>query len=137
MRGIISSDELEIAKLKSELDQYPGLVGRDIVRDVTAAKAYKWDEGVIDVLMNKERKPPKKYKVVAFDYGVKQNILRLLVSHGCDVTVVPAATSAREVLRRKPDGVFLSNGPGDPAPVDYAIETIRELLGRVRYSESA
>ena len=131
MRGIISSDELEIAKLKSELDEYPGLVGRDIVRDVTAGKPYKWDKGVIDVVANKELKPQKKYKVIAFDYGVKQNILRLLVSHGCDVTVVPAATSAKEVLRRKPDGVFLSNGPGDPAPIAYAIETIRDLLGKV------
>jgi len=131
MRGIVSSDELRIAKLKDMLELYPGLVGRDIVKDVTAKKPYKWDKGVVDVLNGKEVRPAKRFKVVAFDYGVKQNILRLLVSHGCDVTVVPAATSAKEVLRRKPDGVFLSNGPGDPAPVAYAIDTIKTLLGKV------
>ena len=131
MRGIISSDELRISKLKGMLEQYPGLVGRDIVKDVTAKKPYKWDKGVVNVLNGKEARPAKRFKVVAFDYGVKQNILRLLVSHGCDVTVVPAATSAKEVLRRKPDGVFLSNGPGDPAAVGYAIDTIKALLGKL------
>ncbi len=131
MRGIISSSEFNIVNLRKELDKYPGLVGRDIVKDVTAKKPYRWDKGVIDVLKDEERKPEKKYKVVAFDYGVKQNILRLLRSHGCDVHVVPAATSAKAVLAQKPDGVFLSNGPGDPAAVDYAIKTTRELLGKV------
>ena len=131
MRGIISSSEFNIVNLRKELDKYPGLVGRDIVKDVTARKPYLWDKGVIDVLKDEERKPEKKYKVVAFDYGIKQNILRLLRSHGCDVHVVPAATSAKAVLAQKPDGVFLSNGPGDPAAVDYAIGTVRDLLGRV------
>ena len=131
MKGIISSTEFGIANLKKKLQKYPGLVGRDIVKNVTAKKPYSWDKGVIDVLNNKEIKPQKKYKVVAFDYGMKQNILRMLCSHGCDVYVVPAATSAEEVLAQKPDGVFLSNGPGDPAPVGYAIETVRELLGKV------
>ena len=73
----------------------------------------------------------KRYRVVAYDYGIKQNILRLLVDHGCDVTVVPAQTSAEDVLALKPDGVFLSNGPGDPEPITYAVENIRKLLGRV------
>ncbi len=131
MRGIISSSEFNIVNLRRELDKYPGLVGRDIVKDVTAKKPYLWDKGVIDVFKDEEHKPEKKYKVVAFDYGVKQNILRLLRSHGCDVHVVPAATSAKAVLAQKPDGVFLSNGPGDPAAVDYAIKTTRELLGKV------
>lgn len=131
MKGIISSAELNVKILKKKLDDYPGLVGRDIVKDVTAARAYKWEKGVIDVLAGTENKPAKKYKVIAFDYGIKHNILRLLRSHGCDVLVVPADTSAGQVLVQKPDGVFLSNGPGDPAAVTYAIRTIRELLGKV------
>ncbi len=131
MRGIICSTEFSINNLKKKLDRYPGLVGRDIVKNVTVKKPYYWDKGVIDVLSNAECRPEKKFKVVAFDYGIKRNILRLLRSHGCDVYVVPAATSAKAVLARKPDGVFLSNGPGDPAPVSYAIETIRQLLGKV------
>lgn len=131
MKGIISSTELGIKKLAGKLQQYPGILDRDIVKDVTAKKPYRWDEGVVDVLTGRQQKPPKKYKVVAFDYGVKQNILRLLRSHGCDVYVVPANTPAESVLSQKPDGVFLSNGPGDPAPVDYAVETIKKLLGKI------
>ncbi|MBN2589897.1 MAG: glutamine-hydrolyzing carbamoyl-phosphate synthase small subunit [Sedimentisphaerales bacterium] len=131
MRGIISSDEFNIKTLKQKLDEYPGLVGRDIVKNVTSKKPYKWDKGVIDVLENKELKPEKKYKVVALDFGIKQNILRLLRSHGCEVLVVPAKTSAADILAKKPDGVFLSNGPGDPAPVDYAVDNVRKLLGKV------
>ncbi len=131
MKGIISSTEFSIANLKKKLQKYPGLVGRDIVKDVTVKKPYRWDEGVINVLTKEQVTHEKQYKVVAFDYGIKQNILRLLCSHGCNVWVVPADTSAKDVLAQKPDGVFLSNGPGDPAAVSYAIETTRELLGRV------
>ncbi|MEJ2705576.1 MAG: glutamine-hydrolyzing carbamoyl-phosphate synthase small subunit, partial [Sedimentisphaerales bacterium] len=131
MRGILSSIEPSVTNLKKALAQYPGLVGRDIVKNVTCEKPYRWDEGVVDVLSGREEKPRKKYKVVAFDFGIKQNILRLLRSHGCDVHVVPAATSARSVLARKPNGVFLSNGPGDPAGVHNAIETVSKLLGKV------
>ncbi len=131
MRGIISSEEFRLSILKQKLSRYPGLVDRDIVKDVTVKKPYHWDKAVVNVLTAKEDKPPVKYKVVAFDYGIKQNILRLLRSHGCDVWVVPAKTSAKEVLSRKPDGVFLSNGPGDPGPVDYAIHQIGKLLGKV------
>jgi len=131
MRGIISSEEFLVSELKKKLSQYPGLVNRDIVKDVTSKKSYHWDKAVVDVLTAEENKPPVKYKVVAFDYGIKHNILRLLRSHGCDVWVVPARTSAKEVLSRKPDGVFLSNGPGDPGPINYAIEEIRKLLGKV------
>ena len=131
MRGVVSSTEFKLAELKKKLDQYPGLVGRDIVKNVTTKKPYDWDTGVTDVLPDEQRMPTKKFKVVAFDFGVKYNILRLLRSHGCDVHVVPASTSAKEVMARKPDGVFLSNGPGDPAPVDYAVQTIRELLGKI------
>jgi carbamoyl-phosphate synthase small subunit len=131
MRGIISSTELRIAALAKKLEEYPGLVGRDIVKDVTSTKPYKWDKPVVDVLKPTTAKPKLKYKVVAYDFGIKQNILRLLTSHGCDVYVVPASTPARDVLAKKPDGVFLSNGPGDPAAVTYAIDNTRELLGKI------
>lgn len=131
MRGIISSTELKISSLAKTLDEYPGLVDRDIVKDVTSKKSYKWDKPVVDVLKPSATKPKPKYKVVAYDFGMKQNILRLLISHGCDVYVVPAFTSAKEVLAKKPDGVFLSNGPGDPAAVTYAVESTRQLLGKV------
>ena len=133
MRGIISSTELRIPQLQKKLTQYPGLVGRDIVKDVTSAKLYKWDKPVINVLAPESRATSHKsrFKVVAYDYGIKQNILRLLVSQGYNVNVVPAFTPAKEVLAQKPDGVFLSNGPGDPAAVTYAIENISQLLGKV------
>lgn len=134
MRGIISSSETSIPKLKKILDKYPGLVGRDIVKDVTTDKPYVWNQGVYDAMACKAEKLKKsqaKFKVVAMDFGIKQNILRELCSQGCDVHVVPAKTSAKKILAKKPDGVFLSNGPGDPAPVDYAVDTIRELLGKV------
>jgi carbamoyl-phosphate synthase small subunit len=131
MRGILSSTETDPKELAEQLEEYPGLVGRDIVKDVTADKSYAWKKGVVNVLSGEVIEPQPKHKVVAFDYGIKHNILRLLVSHGCDVTVVPAQTSAREVLARKPDGVFLSNGPGDPAAVTYAIEAVKSLLGKV------
>ena len=131
MRGIISSERLSKKVLTEKLRVYPGLVNRDIVKNVTVRKPYHWDKGVFDVLAGQQQKTEPKYKVVAFDFGIKQNILRLLCSHGCDVTVVPAKTTAKEVLAKKPDGIFLSNGPGDPAPVGYAIETVKKLLGKV------
>jgi len=131
MRGIIASTDLGGSNLKKNLQSYPGLVGRDIVKDVTTKKPYDWKHGEVDILAGRENKTEKKYKVVAFDYGIKQNILRLLQSYGCYVKVVPAATSAEEVLKQKPDGVFLSNGPGDPAPVSYAVETVKNLLGKI------
>ena len=130
MRGIISSAEQDVDVLKNRLDAYPGLVGRDIVRDVTVERDYRWDRPATDVLTGRPWTVEGKYRVIAFDFGIKQNILRLLVSHGCEVKVVPAQTSAAEVLAEKPDGVFLSNGPGDPAAVDYAIRMVRELLGK-------
>jgi len=131
MRGIISSTELDVDVLKKQLGEYPGLVGRDIVQDVTIEQSYPWTEAFSDVLTGKELRGEQKYKVIAFDFGIKLNICRLLVSHGCEVKVVGAQTSAAEVLAEKPDGVFLSNGPGDPAPVSYAVETTKTLLGKV------
>jgi carbamoyl-phosphate synthase small subunit len=131
MRGVVSSDGLSISKLKEKLNKYPGLIDRDIVKDVTVKKPYRWDRPTVDVLTGQEENPPVKYKVVAFDFGIKLNILRLLRSRGCDVWVVPAKTSAKEVLSYKPDGVFLSNGPGDPGGVDYAVNQISKILSRV------
>jgi carbamoyl-phosphate synthase small subunit len=131
MRGIISSTDLDINRLSEKLQKYPGLVGRDIVKSITTGKTYVWNDGVVNVLTSSELKREKKYKVVALDFGIKHNILRLLCSHGCNVKVVPADTSAKQILAQKPDGVFLSNGPGDPAPLSYAIETVRNLLGKV------
>ncbi|MGA2914975.1 MAG: glutamine-hydrolyzing carbamoyl-phosphate synthase small subunit [Sedimentisphaerales bacterium] len=130
MRGIICTDGTSIKELKGELDKYPGLVDRDIVKNVCTKKSYIWDKPVENEFGQAVR-PQAKYNVIAFDYGIKQNILRLLVSHGCKVTVVPPQTTAEEILKQKPDGVFLSNGPGDPGPISYAIETIHRLLGKV------
>lgn len=131
MRGIISSTQFGKKSLMKKLQAYPGLVNRDIVKDVTVKKPYHWNKGVFDVLASRQYRTAPKYKVVALDFGIKHNILRLLCSHGCDVTVVPAKTTAKEVLAQKPDGVSLSNGPGDPAPVSYAIDTVKKLLGKV------
>ena len=131
MNGIISTVDFNTARLRKELEEYPGLVGRDIVKNVTTKKPYNWNKGVIDIFSNRQKKPEKRFKVVALDFGIKYNILHLLCSYGADVVIVPANTSAEQILRQKPDGVFLSNGPGDPGPVDYAVKTIQKLLGKV------
>ncbi|MDH7598935.1 MAG: glutamine-hydrolyzing carbamoyl-phosphate synthase small subunit [Sedimentisphaerales bacterium] len=132
MRGIISSTILDTDLLARRLAEYPGLVGRDIVKDVTIRQPYKWNEGPIDIFAgNKAQRSSGRYHVVAVDCGIKTNILRRLVAFGCNVTVVPAHTTAKQIMKIKPDGVFLSNGPGDPAAVTYAVETIQGLLGKV------
>jgi carbamoyl-phosphate synthase small subunit len=107
---------------------FPGLKGLDLAKEVTCAERYPWDEGSWRLGVGYRRAERGRFSVVAYDFGVKRNILRLLADRGCRVEVVPAKTPAREVLRREPDGVFLSNGPGDPEPCDYAIESIREFL---------
>ena len=108
---------------------FPGLAGADLAKVVTTDEAYTWREGSWVLETNAHRAPgATPYRVVAYDFGVKHNILRLLADRGCEVQVVPATTPASEVLARKPDGVFLSNGPGDPEPCTYAITAIRELL---------
>ncbi|MFH1150657.1 MAG: glutamine-hydrolyzing carbamoyl-phosphate synthase small subunit [Actinomycetota bacterium] len=121
MEGAISSLDLDPDSLLDKLAQAPGLVGRDLVREVTVSEPYVWLRGLAD---------DPRYHVVAFDFGIKHNILRLLTGAGCKVTVVPAYTTAEQVLALEPDGVFLSNGPGDPEPLEYAHEAIRGLLGR-------
>jgi carbamoyl-phosphate synthase small subunit len=129
MRGVVSSIELDADKLVAKARAIPTIDGLDLAKVVSTKEPYKWTAGMID---GKVIDPGKaRHKVVAYDYGIKRNILRMLVGSGCDVTVVPAETSAEDVMSFKPDGVFLSNGPGDPEAVTYAQEHIRRLLGRV------
>ena len=129
--GIISSVETDPRALLERARALPGLVGRDLVAEVTAAAPYGWSEGGWELSRGYVAPPPPRFTVVAYDCGIKFTILRQLRTVGCDVTVVPAATTAADVLARKPDGVFLSNGPGDPEGVPYLIESVRGLLGRV------
>ena len=122
MRGGISTVEQDPERLLARVRQAPDIIGVDLVRAVTCAAPYDWTEG---------RAVSPRYDVVVMDYGVKYNILRTLTALECRVTILPAATPATDVLARRPDAVVLSNGPGDPAAVPYAVETIRGLMGRV------
>lgn len=143
LRGIVATDGTPAEKLIEEARALPTMAGQELASRVTSPKKYEWSKGSIDLAAAQSLGAPSaaaanegsassdRHRVVAYDYGIKQNILRLFVDHGCDVTVVPAKTSTEDVLALKPDGVFLSNGPGDPEPVSYAIENIRKLLGRV------
>ncbi len=132
MIGVIATGDADADALVDRARSAPGIEGRDLVREVTCREPYRWEVGdwSLGVGYEKPRRPGG-YKVVAYDFGVKYNILRRLTAVGCDVTVVPAHTSAQEVLALSPDGVFLSNGPGDPQGVPYAAEAVRELLGKV------
>ena len=107
---------------------FPGLNGADLAKVVSLREPVSWNDGKYELDDQAFRKPAAKFKVVTYDYGVKRNILRLLVEQGCEVTLVPAQTSAADVLAMKPDGICLSNGPGDPAACDYAIEATRKFL---------
>ena len=107
---------------------FPGLKGMDLAKEVTSEKAWTWSQSEWDIESGYGERTESKFKVVAWDYGVKLNILRMLASRGCDITVVPAQTPASDVLAMNPDGIFLSNGPGDPEPCDYAISAIRDVL---------
>ena len=107
---------------------FPGLKGMDLAKVVSVKERYNWREGSYDLDQAAFVTPPLRFRVVAYDYGIKRNILRMLVDRGCDITVVPAQTPASEVLALRPDGVLLANGPGDPEPCDYAIAAIRELI---------
>ena len=130
MNGVLSTADLDDASLVKKARAFPGMEGRDLVKEVVPQKAFTWNKGfgafAEHVLPHR---PPTK-RVVAIDYGMKWNILRCLTQIGCDVTVVPGAATAEEVLSHNPDGVFLSNGPGDPAAVGYAITTVKNLLGK-------
>ncbi len=126
--GALMAGDIDVEKALEAARKFPGLKGMDLAKVVTTEKTYTWTEGQLDLDANAFVSVPAKYKVVAYDFGVKTNILRMLAERGCEVTVVPAQTPAAEVLALKPDGVFLSNGPGDPEPCDYAIEAIRTFI---------
>jgi carbamoyl-phosphate synthase small subunit len=132
MRGAISAIDLDPDRLLAKVQATPGLIGRDLVREVTCDRPYAWSAGEWSWpagYAGASTLPHQRWRVVAYDFGLKRNILRKLANSGCNVTVVPATATAAEVLRLHPDGVFLSNGPGDPAGVPYAIEAVRRLIG--------
>ena len=128
--GCIVAGKIDEAAAIAKAKAFPGLKGMDLAKEVTTDKQYHWDEGTWDLELGHQKRTDSTFKVVAYDFGVKRNILRLLADRGCDVTVVPATTPAKDVLAMKPDGVFLSNGPGDPEPCDYAIEAIKEITAK-------
>ena len=130
---IVAGENLDQAKALDAALSFPGLKGMDLAKEVTIDKSYVWTDGSWQ-LNPKQPRPSTaeqaEFNVVAYDYGIKTNILRMLVDRGCRVTVVPAQTPASEVLAMNPDGVFLSNGPGDPEPCDYAINAIQQVLAQ-------
>ncbi|MDE1921540.1 MAG: glutamine-hydrolyzing carbamoyl-phosphate synthase small subunit [Candidatus Omnitrophica bacterium] len=119
MKAIISTEDFDPSSLQRKLDSLPSMEGMDFVRDVSTSKKYVW-----------KHSGPRRYKIAAIDCGIKYNILRILAELGCEVHVFPAKTTAREIMAIKPDGLFLSNGPGDPAVLTYVIDTVRECLGK-------
>ncbi|TAK84590.1 MAG: carbamoyl-phosphate synthase small subunit [Betaproteobacteria bacterium] len=130
--GCVMAGEIDIEKALLEAKAFPGLAGMDLAKVVSTPEPYEWTEGCWELGSGYRNGEAARFHVVAYDYGIKRNILRMLVERGARVTVVPAQLAAREVLRMKPDGVFLSNGPGDPEPCDYAIEAIGEILDATR-----
>jgi carbamoyl-phosphate synthase small subunit len=132
MKGILSTTDLDDDSLVKKAIASPGLVGRDLVREVLPTSDHQWDQELsVWSHLGDQPAPAANRHVVALDFGMKWNIPRHLHSLGCRVSVLPGTSSAEEVLQREPDGIFLSNGPGDPEPLDYAIETIRGVLGKV------
>ncbi|HXA57366.1 MAG TPA: glutamine-hydrolyzing carbamoyl-phosphate synthase small subunit [Candidatus Acidoferrum sp.] len=158
LRGIVSTDGTPAERLIAEARKLPAMAGQELASRVTSPKQYAWSKGSIELATplaaaavasagtagkrgaskaaaaranGDSEAAAERWKVVAYDFGIKQNILRLFVDHRCEVTVVPARTSAEDVLAMKPQGVFLSNGPGDPEPITYAVENIRKLVGKV------
>lgn len=127
---ILAGETLDMAAAQAAIDAFPGLKGMDLAKEVTVAEAYEWQEDVWSLRHGHQPGQDLKKHVVAYDFGIKRNILRLLVNRGCRVTVVPATTSAETVLAMRPDGVFLSNGPGDPEPCTYAISAIQTILAQ-------
>jgi carbamoyl-phosphate synthase small subunit len=130
MNGILSTADLDDASLVAKAKAFPGMEGRDLVSEVVPKQAFNWSKGFGQFAEHVLPSRPATKRVVAIDYGMKWNILRCLTQIGCEVTVVPGTATAEEVLGHKPDGVFLSNGPGDPAAVGYAITTVKNLLGK-------
>jgi carbamoyl-phosphate synthase small subunit len=126
---VLTDSEAAMKKALAAASAFPGLVGMDLAKEVSCSQSYAWTEGTWKLGTGHITPAgPGRYHVVAYDYGVKRNILRMLVDRDCRITVVPAQTPAEEVLKLKPDGVFLSNGPGDPQPCDYAIKAIQQIV---------
>lgn len=130
MNGIISTIDFDKNSLLNKLHKMPSMVGLDLVKNITTEKAYDWKTGLWTLEKGYLEKEKGKYFIVAYDYGIKYNILRNLVNVGFSVKVVPANYPAEKVLELNPDGIFLSNGPGDPEPVTYAIENVRYLINK-------
>jgi carbamoyl-phosphate synthase small subunit len=130
--GCLMAGRVDEAEALAKARSFPGLAGMDLAKVVTTARPYEWSEGGWQPGKGYRKPERLRFRVAAYDYGVKRNILRMLVDRGCTVTVFPAQAPARDVLAAKPDGVFLSNGPGDPEPCGYAIDAIRTLLDDTR-----
>ena len=129
--GCVMSGKIDLNIAKESIRKFNGLDGSDLAKKVTTKSIYEWNEGLTDIYnINKLQEKKPAFKVIAYDFGIKHNILRILKEHGCDLTIVPADYSADKVLDMKPDGVFLSNGPGDPKACGYAIDNIRILLDK-------
>ncbi|WP_428244032.1 glutamine-hydrolyzing carbamoyl-phosphate synthase small subunit [Gynuella sp.] len=125
---LIAGDNVSEQEALEQARAFPGLKGMDLAKEVSVTATYQWDKGTWKLGEGYTTPESTKFNVVAYDYGIKRNILRMLADRGCKLTVVPAQTPASEVLALNPDGVFLSNGPGDPEPCDYAISAIAEIL---------
>jgi len=128
---IVAGDNIDEKAAVSRAQAFAGLKGMDLAKEVTTDQSFEWTQGSWEINSNSHKQVDTKdlaHHVVAYDFGIKRNILNMLVDRGCKVTVVPAKTPASEVLAMSPDGVFLSNGPGDPEPCDYAIKAIKEVL---------
>ena len=128
--GCLMAGDIDEAAAIEQARRFPGLAGMDLAKVVSCNSAHPWDETEWDLKSGYGHRNAPRHRVVALDYGVKHNILRKLATRGCEITVLPAQSTAKDVMALSPDGVFLSNGPGDPEPCSYAIETIRELLDK-------
>jgi carbamoyl-phosphate synthase small subunit len=127
---LVAGADISVERALAAAAAFPGLKGMDLAKVVSTTASYRFDAGSYDLDHGTFAAPPRKHRVVVYDFGVKRNILRMLVDRGCDVVVVPAQASAADALAHKPDGIVLSNGPGDPEPCDYAIAATREFLKR-------
>jgi carbamoyl-phosphate synthase small subunit len=130
LAGSAPGEQLDVQAAIAAAQGFPGLAGMDLAKVVSVDRPYDWGEGVWTLENGYRPQTDRRFRVVAFDFGVKRNILRLLADRGCSVTVLPAQASAADALALNPDGIFLSNGPGDPEPCDYAIASARELIDR-------
>jgi carbamoyl-phosphate synthase small subunit len=133
LRGVIGMGDVDPGELVERARQSPSMTGLDLATKVSTRERYEWSQGVVPCSPSDKTGAAARleFRVVAYDYGIKRNILRRLTHSGCQVTVVPAGTSAEDVLSLNPDGVFLSNGPGDPEPLEYQASQVRQLIGRV------